>query len=286
MDIRPLTDTLGAEATGVDLSTNPARHADALRKAFMEHSVLVVRDQRLTEAQFIRLTRLFGPIEPYESTVKEFLKPGFPEIIVLSNIVENGKSIGIRDAGQYWHTDRSYVKAPAWASLLHAIRLPVDDRGVTRGNTQFASTIAACAALPAGMRERLRGLQALHRYVYRYTKAPDDRLPDVAHPVLIRHPFSGRESLYVNKGFTFGIVGMDDGEAQALLEELFVHVARPEFVYTHHWRPGDVVIWDNFATQHRAVSDYQLPLERLIWRTTVRSPAGSGDIVLREVLHP
>lgn len=275
MNIQPLTDNLGVEVTGVDLSVEPERFAGALRSAFLESSVLVVRDQHLTEEQFVRLSRSMGPLEPYESTVKQFLMTGHPEVIVLSNIVENGKPIGIRDAGQYWHTDRSYVRDPAWSSLLHAIRVPVDERGVTRGDTQFASTVAAFAALPAATQERLRGLQAVHRYVYRYTKAPEDRLPDVAHPVVLHHPYTGRESLYVNKGFTFGIVGMDDTEAGTLLEELFAHVAQPRFIYTHHWRKGDVVMWDNFATQHNAVSDYQLPLERLIWRTTVRAPASA-----------
>jgi taurine dioxygenase len=273
MNIQALTGSLGAEVTGADLSIEPERVADRLRDAFLAHSVLVVRDQHLNEDQFVRLTRCMGPIEPYESTVKPFLMAGHPEIIVLSNILEDGKPIGIRDAGQYWHTDRSYVKEPAWSSLLHAIRLPVDAQGVTRGDTQFASTVAAFAALPASMQQRLRGLQAVHRYVYRYTKAPEDRLPDVAHPVVLRHPYTGRESLYVNKGFTFGIVGMAQAEADALLEELFAHIAQSRFIYAHHWRPGDVVMWDNFATQHNAVSDYELPLERLIWRTTVRAPA-------------
>lgn len=273
MNIRPLTDNLGAEVTGVDLSIDLTRYAAPLRAAILDRSVLIVRDQRLTEEQFVNLSRSFGPIEPYDSTVKEFLKSNHPEIIVLSNMVENGKPIGMRDAGQYWHTDRSYVKEPAWSSLLHAIRLPVDSRGITRGDTQFASTTAAFAALPESMRGRLRGLQAVHRYVYRYTKAPKDRLPDVIHPVVTRHPYTGRESLYVNKGFTFGIVGMGDAEATELLDHLFAHVAQPQFIYTHKWRPGDVVMWDNFATQHKAVADYELPLERLIWRTTVRAPA-------------
>ena len=276
MNVRPLTDTLGAEVTGVDLAVDPERSADALRSAFLQHSVLVVRDQHLNEDQFVRLTRCMGPIEPYESTVKQFLMPGHPEIIVLSNILENGQPIGIRDAGQYWHTDRSYVEKPAWSSLLHAKRLPVDANGVTRGDTQFASTVAAFAALPPAMQQRLRELRAVHHYVYRYTKAPEDRLPDVTHPVALRHPYTGRESLYVNKGFTFGIVGMPQAQAEGLLEELFALVAQPRFLYTHHWRPGDVVMWDNFATQHNAVSDYALPLERLIWRTTVRAPAASG----------
>lgn len=276
MATKPLTESLGAEITGVDMSRDPERHGAELREALLAHSVVVVRDQRLTEDQFVRLTLGMGPIEPYESTVKEFLMPGHPEIIVLSNILKDGRPIGIREAGQYWHTDRSYVAQPAWSSMLHAIRLPVDDKGVTRGNTQFASTIAAFRALPADQQERLRRLKAVHRYIYRYSKAPENPLPDTVHPVALPHPYTGRESLYVNKGFTAGIVGMTDAEGQALLEQLYAHIAQPRFVYTHHWRPGDLVMWDNFATQHNAIGDYALPLERLMWRTTVRQPAAAA----------
>lgn len=274
MNIRPLTQALGAEVSGIDLSRelDPAA-TDALRNAFLQHSVLVIRGQHLLEEQFLRLSRGFGPIEPYDSTVKEFLKPGHPEIIVLSNMLKDGRPIGIKDAGQYWHTDRSYVEKPAWSSLLYSIKIPVDERGTARGDTQFSSTVAALAALPDALKSRLRGLQAIHRYIYRYTKAPEDRLPGVKHPVIIRHPYTGRESLYVNSGFTECIAGMPQQESERLLEELFGHIAQPQFIYTHKWKTGDVVMWDNFATQHNAVSDYQLPLERLIWRTTIRAPA-------------
>ena len=273
MNINPLTEHLGSEITGADLASGLAQHVDALRATFIDRGVLVLRDQHLSEEQFARLGRSLGPIEPYESTVRQFLMPDHPDILVLSNMVKDGKPVGIRDAGQYWHTDRSYVKEPAWSSVLHAIRLPVDAEGVTRGNTQFASTVAAFAALPEPMRNRLRGLQAVHRYIYRYTKAPQDRLPDVTHPIVLRHPYNGRECLYVNKGFTAGIVGMAQAEADELLEQLYAHLAQPQFVYTHRWRLGDVVMWDNFATQHNAIADYELPLERLMWRTTIRAPA-------------
>jgi len=274
MNIRPLTSAVGAEVDNIDLSRQlDLDTADALRRAFLEHSVLVIRGQRLSEDQFIRLSRGFGPIEPYESTVKEFLKPGYPEIIVLSNIERNGKPIGIRDAGQYWHTDRSYVAQPAWSSLLYSIKIPVDSQGRARGATQFSGTIAAFAALSEPLKDQLRRLKAVHRYIYRYTKAPDKPLPGVVHPVVLTHPYTGRESLYVNSGFTERIDGMSEGQSKQLLAELFRHISQPRFVYTHQWEQGDVVMWDNFATQHNAVSDYELPMERLIWRTTVRAPA-------------
>jgi taurine dioxygenase len=139
---------------------------------------------------------------------------------------------------------------------------------VVRGDTQFASTIAACASLPATLRRRLSALRACHRYVYRYTK-PTTPLPEVEHPIIARHPYNGKPSLYVNAGFTHGIAGMDEHEGRALLQELYDHVAKPEFVYRHKWRKGDVIMWDNCATQHNAVGDYEAPLRRLMWRTTI-----------------
>ncbi|MDP3138080.1 MAG: TauD/TfdA family dioxygenase [Burkholderiaceae bacterium] len=274
MKIQPLTEYLGAEVTGVDLMRDQKQLADPLRAALLDRGVLIVRDQVIDAKQFVEVARGFGPIEPYESTVKQFLMPDHPEIIVLSNMERDGKPLGLRDAGQYWHTDRSYVEEPAWSSMLHAVKLPVDEHGVTRGNTQFTSSIATFAALPEAMKSRLRKLRAVHRYIYRYTKAPQDMLPPVEHPVVLRHPYNERESLYVNRGFTSHIVGLSEQDSQALLEELYAHVAQPQFVYTHQWRPGDMLLWDNYATQHNAVADYQLPLERLMWRTTIRKPHG------------
>lgn len=274
MEIRKITASLGAEAIGIDLST-PAtpEQTHALRAAILEHGVLLIRNQRLTPARLAALSRGFGPLEPYGSTVGEFLMRDEPDIIVLSNIVENGRPVGIRDAGQYWHTDRSYVPQPCWASLLYSVEIPVGADGVARGDTAFTSAAAAFDALPEARKAWLRTLSAVHRYVYRYTAEPTNRLPDAVHPVVLRHPFTGRESLFVNAGFTPEIVGMSKAESDALLAELWEHVARPEFGFVHKWRIGDVVMWDNFATQHRATGDYELPLRRLMWRTTVREPA-------------
>ena len=272
MKIQPLTEDLGAEATGIDLMRNQNELADPLRSALIDRGVLVVRDQRVDAKQFVEIARGFGPIEPYESTVKQFLMPDHPEIIMLSNMMRDGKPLGLSDAGQYWHTDRSYVEEPAWSSMLHAIKLPIDEFGVTHGNTQFTSSIAAFAALPNVMKAQLRKLNAVHRYIYRYTKAPQNPLPPVEHPVVLKHPYNGQECLYVNSGFTSHIVGMSEQKSQVLLKALYAHLAQPQFVYTHQWRTGDVLLWDNFATQHNAVADYQLPLERLMWRTTIRKP--------------
>lgn len=270
MKIRRLTDVIGAEVEGVDLSGSVAA-ADlaAIKQAFTDHGVLIVRGQELDPNQLIRFARTFGPDEPYGSTLSEFLLPGHPEIISLSNIVENGHRLGVQDAGQYWHTDRSYVKQPAWSSMLYARRIPHDDRGLPLGDTLFASTVAALAALPATERARLRTLSAWHEYVFRFS-TPNDSLPGVAHPLILRHPLSGAECLYVNAGFTRRVLGLAPEESQALLEHLYAHTARDEFVYRHKWRVGDVLMWDNYSTVHNAVGNYGPHQPRLMWRATIK----------------
>ena len=270
MKIRQLTPVLGAEAEGLDL-TQPMSAADiaTLKRAFTDHGVLIVRGQELTPDQFIRFARCFGPDESYGSTLGEFLMPGHPEIISLSNIVENGKRLGVQDAGQYWHTDRSYVKQPAWSSMLYSRKIPHDDQGQPLGDTLFSSMIAALAALPADEQERLEKLSVWHEYVFRFTK-PNDSLPGVAHPLILRHPVSGARILYVNAGFTSHILDMEAAESTALLKRLYEHAARPEFVYRHQWRVGDVLMWDNYSTIHNAVGDYGPHQHRLMWRTTIK----------------
>jgi len=273
MKVDKLSPALGAQVTQLDLSREQPDSVYAqLRGALLEHSVLVIRGQSLDPAQFVSVSRQFGELEPYESTVREFLMPDHPEIILISNVKENGRNVGVEDAGQYWHTDRSYVPQPCWSSLLYAIEVPTDEAGTVHGDTHFSSTLAAFAALPESTRRRLRDMRAVHRYIYRYTRPAADRLPPVEHPIALSHPFNGRPSLYVNAGFTECIAGVDVAASQQMLNELYEHVARPEFIYTHHWQPGDIVMWDNFATQHKATGDYRLPMRRLMWRTTVRSP--------------
>jgi taurine dioxygenase len=209
------------------------------------------------------------------------VRPEHPEIYVLSNIIENGKPVGIKDAGNYWHTDLSYTRAPSRGSIMYAIEVPEKD-GAPLGDTQFASTAAAYDALSPELKEKLQGLKAIHRFWDRYLRErkaagsdvmiSDERragTPDVVHPVVRTHPFTGRKCLYVNEGFTVGIVGMPEDESRALLKELFAHCTKPEFTYRHQWRVGDIVMWDNCATLHRATVDYALPQRRLMQRTTL-----------------
>jgi len=279
--VEPSAAPLGNEVTGLDIS----RELDAatfarLSQAYADHSVLVFRNQRLTPEQQIRFSRGFGDLEIH--VVERYLLPGHPEVFRISNIVENGQRIG--GSGEFWHTDLSYVKQPSRGSLLYSIEVPTRN-GVALGDTEFASTAAAYDALPQSMKDRLKGLRALHRFSDIYSQVARERktgmveltaeqkakTPDVTHPVVFRHPISGRDCLFVNEGFTVSIVGMPEDESRDLLAELYAHCKRPEFVYRHKWQVGDLVMWDNWATIHRATGGYTADERRLLHRTTLKA---------------
>ena len=204
-------------------------------------------------------------------TTREFLMPGHPEITLVSNVIEGGKQIGAKEAGQFWHTDRSWISCPAWSSMLYAREVPRAEDGSPLGETLFANTIAACEALGSEERQYLETLTGWHQYVYRFTyREEHERVPGVEQPVIVEHPVSGKKSLYVNAGFTHKILGLSKTKSDALLARLFTHVAREEFVHTHRWNEGDVVLWDNFSVQHKAIGNYSDAQRRLLWRTTVQ----------------
>ena len=240
--------------------------------AYNRYSVLVFRDQKLSPEQQIAFARRFGELEISPRT--QFALPGHPEILVLSNIIENGKPIGNADAGRTWHTDMSYTKTPPRGSLLYALEIPVEN-GRALGDTVFASAAAAFESLPADRRASLLGLRAIHRgSAKKY--APGSKLgdlikdiPDVEHPVIRTHPVTGRKAIYVREGECVGICGKSDEQGLPLIKELSDMVTRPEFCYRHQWCLGDLLMWDNSMTQHLAIGDYQLPLRRLMHRVTV-----------------
>jgi taurine dioxygenase len=285
----------GAEISGVDLAQplDDAAFAQVSR-AFFDNEVVVFRGQKLTPAQQIAFTRRFGVLEQHVR--KESRLPGFPEILVVSNIVnEDGAPIGAQDAGRFWHSDLSYKREPSLLSALYALEVPVQD-GRVLGDTEFASTTAAYDALPGDMKRRLGALKNVHSYVYYRNKnrraqlqervrtaaevtefeLTEDQVrsvPDSETPVVRTHPVTGRKGLFVNEAHTSHIAGLPRPEADALLQELCAHITRPEFRYRHHWRAGDLLMWDNVSVQHKATFDYALPLRRLMYRTTVRGSA-------------
>ena len=273
MEVRPLSKHVGAEIRGVDVS-KPLTD-DIFKKiddAYNYYSVLVFRDQKLTPEQQIAFSRLFGELEISPRT--QFALPDHPEILVLSNIVVDGQPIGNADAGRTWHTDMSYTKTPPRGSLLYAREVPFEN-GRALGDTIFSSAAAAYDALSPEMKKKLTGLCAIHRAgAKKY--APGSKLadlvkdmPDVEHPVIRTHPVTGRKAIYVREGECIGICEMPEEESLLLIKELGELVTRPEFCYRHNWRVGDLLMWENSMTQHLAISDYQLPLRRLMHRITV-----------------
>jgi len=281
MQIRPISPLFGAEIVEVDLSGKlDDATFSAIEAAYSQHSVLLFRGQNMTDEQHVDFSRRLGELEVH--VLREFSKPEHPEVYVLSNIVENGKPIGIKDAGSYWHTDLSYTKSPSRGSILYSIEVPHAADGTPLGDTEFASTAAAYDSLSEEMKAKLKDLNAVHRFWDRYISSrkaagsevviSDERragLPDVIQPVIRTHSVTGRKSIYVNEGFTVGIVGMSDNESRALLEELYAHCTQAKFRYRHKWRVGDVVMWDNCTTVHRLNVDFALPQRRLMQRTTL-----------------
>jgi alpha-ketoglutarate-dependent taurine dioxygenase len=268
---------LGAEIV-VDLTQPIGEAAFAeIERAFHDNVVVFFRDQHLSEAQHIAFSRRFGELEIH--IVKKYLLPGHPEILLISNVRDaRGEHIGLADAGFTWHSDVSYRQCPSRCSLLYAKEVPQRD-GVPLGDTVFANTIAAYEALPLAMQRRLQGLKAIHRYSMRrrvensprpkLTAAQLAETPDVSHPIVRTHPFTGRKALYVTAGECIGIEGMPEDEALQLIGELDAHCVRPEFCYRHRWHVGDLVMWDNASCMHLAICDYALPERRLMHRTTV-----------------
>jgi taurine dioxygenase len=271
---------LGAEILGVDLSqTLDEATFREIVDLFHRHEVVYFRNQRLTPEQHIAFSRRFGELEHHVR--KDCCRPGYPEIFVVSNVLENGRPIGSQDAGLFWHSDLCYLKEPSRGSLFYAREVPADAQGNPLGDTLFASGTAAYEALPDADKRRLESLKAVNSYAKGYyrdrnsgprpelTEEQKARTPDVEHPVVRTHPYTGRKSLFVCEGYTSRICGVNEQDSEALLARLFEQATRPEFVYRHHWQVGDFLIWDNCSTQHRAVIDYALPQRRLMERTTL-----------------
>lgn len=266
---------IGATVTGVSLEDLSPEAFARIRDLAYARSVVAIRGLDLPPAAQVRFASRFGELK--KIFIKEALSSEHPELFFVSNIIENGKPLGSLDAGRFWHTDGAYLKEPHDVSMLYAVEVPTQD-GKALGDTYFAGMAAAYEALPATMRRRLDGLRAVHSLFHRYGVKTESaqamarralEYPPVSHPLVVRHPVTGRKGLYLSEGYTTAIEGLPPDESTALLHELCEHVVRPEFQYRHHWAPGDLLIWDNCATLHRATFDYALPQRRLMRRATV-----------------
>ena len=280
--VTPVSPSVGAIVSGVDLASPMNDEIFALlRQAFHDHGVLFFRDQTLTPEQHLAFARRWAPID-----INRFFKavPGQPEIAEVRKEPEQRSNIG---GG--WHTDHSYDVEPAMGSLLLAREVPVQG-----GDTLFASMSAAFEALSPSLQRTLEGLSAVHstRHVFGagagYAEVGDvgDRIgnrdaavQDVVHPVVIRHPDTGRKTLYVNSAFTLRFDGWTTAESEPLLRFLYQHAGRPEFGCRFQWQAGSMAFWDNRATWHYALNDYH-GHRRVMHRITVRggplAPAAGG----------
>ena len=278
-EVRPFAAKVGAEILGLDLS-RPLNDADFARvhQAHLDYHVVVFRDQQITPQQQIDFSRRFGILQIH--VLKQFLLANHPEILIVSNIVEDGQPIGLGDTGKYWHSDLSYKELPSLGSMLHAQELPSEG-----GDTLFADMHLAWDTLPQHLRDAVEGRSAVHNYTARYSEGdnaaswrpkltPEQlaQVVEVTHPIVRTHPENGRKALFVSEGFTTRIVGLPEDESRALLNEIYAHSVRPEHVYRHQWQPHDLVFWDNRSLIHLAAG-CPPQLRRKLFRTTIQGDA-------------
>lgn len=272
MQVRPLTDTLGAEITGVDL-TRPLDEAQKreLYKLFVDNAVVVFRDQHFTPQQFAAAAEIFGEIIPEQ--FPNYRLPEFPKVSFLSNsdLEKTGKRRAVR--GEGFHTDHSNYEAPPKATILYGIDIPK-----TGGDTEFVSVQAAYDELSDEVKQRIAGLRVIHAYKsqrdkYKSTALSAEALaktPRALHPLARLNPDNGRVGLYVNPGRATGIEGMEEDEAFDLMDKLYAHAIRGRHLYRHKWRNGDMVLWDNRSVLHQATTDYDMEERRYLYRVLLK----------------
>jgi taurine dioxygenase len=269
----PLSKHIGCEVRGIDLRKEISPSvASAIYDAWLQHGVLLFRDQDLSQEDMVRITRIFGEFGDY-ARPKHTLPSGFakllPDIMLISNIRENGQTIGALPDGEVtFHHDTIHRDEPHKGTLLYSVEVPTYG-----GDTLFSSGIAAYDALDAAMKKKLEGLRAVNHYVFNTAVRGDKRGVDASsqavHPVVRTHEEIGRKALFVDRLMSIKIEGMPEDESDALLNFLFDHSEKPEFVYTHVWRKGDLLIWDNRMSSH-ARTDFPSDQRRLLLRTTVK----------------
>ena len=277
LDLAPISPVMGAEVHGVNLA-RPMDDATfaAIRAAFNRHMLLRFPGQTLDEAALVAFSRRFGELQIH--VLDEYRHPRFPEIYVLSNVDRaTGRTTGQHpDRGTLvWHSDLSFQRRPALATILFGIAVPT-----AGGETLFADMCAAYAALPDAVREKIASLRGVHDLDYSRTRAGAAPMtakqraeaPPVDHPLVRTHPETGRRSLYISHHIA-RIEGLSETESQSLLAELMAHATSDRFVYANRWQTGDVVMWDNRCTMHRATEYDAAEERRVIHRTVVK-----GDI--------
>lgn len=281
VEIRKIGDALGAEVSGLDLSQPLAPELFArIRAAWLEHMVLRFRGQSLTDPQLLAFSRNFGSLDPPGPNPlgRPFL-PDHPEMNVISNIKQGGVPIGgLGDGEAIWHADMTYTERPPMAAILYAIEIPP-----AGGDTYWANMALAYETLPASLKRRIDGLEAVHDATYNsagamrkgYQEVTDPRAaPGARHPLARNHPETGRRSLFLGRRRNSYVVGLDLNESENLLDALWAHATQPQFTFRQQWRVGDVMVWDNRCTLHRRDA-FDPAARRLMHRTQIRAGASA-----------
>jgi taurine dioxygenase len=271
----PTGGALGAEVSGLDLKTISDAEFAVLHRAWLEHLVLLVRGQQLSDADLIAFSRRLGALDwaPVQETGRRFVE-GYPEIYVVSNVVENGVPIGSLGSGEaVWHTDMSYLEDPPKASMLYAIEIPPSG-----GNTYFCNMYRVFELIPEALKRRIAALTLKHDGTYNsggyvrqgVTPADDPRTsPGAYHPIVCTHPDTGRKMLYLGRRRNAYIGGLSLSESDALLDELWSYASRDEVSWGHEWSTGDLVLWDNRGTMHRR-DPFDPNTRRILHRTQIK----------------
>jgi taurine dioxygenase len=271
--VTPLSPALGAEVKALDLS-RPIDEATyrQVRDALLEHLILLFRDVEITPAQQIAFSRRFGDLSVH--VVSDALLPRHPEILVVSNVKENGRPIGLHGSSRLFHSDVSYTDEPSMGSLFYCRECPP-----AGGETEFANMYAALEALPEERRGWLIRQRGVHDYIYHYEEYEQHREPltdeqkakvtPAVHPAVRTHPETGRKALFFSQSVTSHFESVDVAESRRVIKELTEFCAEPQFVYRHRWRPGDLIFWDNRCTMHR-VLPWDDGHRRLMHRTTIK----------------
>jgi taurine dioxygenase len=275
IDVIPTGAGLGAEVRVGDLRALDDAAFGRVLRAWHDHSVVLFRGQALSDADLIAFSRRFGDLDwaPIQETGRRFVE-GMPEIYIVSNVKVNGEPIGsLGDGEAVWHTDMSYLDVPPKASMLYALEVPPSG-----GNTSFCTMYGVYEALPQALKDRIAGLKIKHDgtfnsggYVRQGVTPTDDPItsPGAVHPLVCTHPDTGWRMLYLGRRRNAYLVGLELSESEALLDELWGFVARPEFAWEHVWRVGDLVLWDNRCTMHRRDA-FDPSSRRIMHRTQVK----------------
>jgi len=278
MQVIPTGAALGAEVRGVDL-TQPlsAEEFDAIEQAWLDHSVLLFRDQKLSDEELIRFSQHFGALDIAPASATDMAgaqEKSRPEIWIISNVIENGKPIGaLGDKEAEWHTDMSYVDEPPMASVLNAREIPR-----TGGDTSFGNMYKALETLPDELRREIEDRICNHDSSTTSVgelragagEVVDVReAPGAKHPMIRTHPATGGKALYLGRRLNGYVQGMDLDASEALLDALWAHCTKPEFTWTHQWKVGDLLVWDNRCTIHRRDS-FNGAERRVMHRTQIK----------------